>query len=211
MNYAEQQTYLAHGRIAAIAWITASILLAAFTTRSAHASLRSNIAFALVIAATAVSLAYTPDYLHLSVNLEKRLRWAIKIRWRVAIAVLVAGLALASNWAGIATVVTAAAWVTATNLLAGKVLESWLSPAYFWITDFLLLALLLLFGLCSPLVGLGLLVASAHLSIVICERLPFAWSAMVSASAAVLLPVSGPGVHPDREFWPAAIVLFVAA
>ncbi|HEY6251589.1 MAG TPA: methyltransferase domain-containing protein, partial [Candidatus Angelobacter sp.] len=85
------------------------------------------------------------------------------------------------------------------------------SSFYFWIADFLLLAILLLLGLCSPLVGLGLLVGSAHLSIVICEHRPFVWSAMMLASAALLLPVSNPRVPPDREFWSAAIAFFVVA
>lgn len=35
--------------------------------------------FALVVA-IAGSLIYTPDYLHLNVNLRKRARWQIKIR-----------------------------------------------------------------------------------------------------------------------------------
>lgn len=187
MNYSEQQSYLTRGRITATFLIAILALLAVLSAASARASTRSAIAFALLMVATAISLAYTPDYLHLTVNLKKRVRWEIKIRWRMAAAILLVGLSLARNGVDIAVVVIAAAWVLLANFVARRIPESKYASAYFWITDLALLALLLLFGFCSPLVGLGLLAGSAHLSIVTTERSLFLWSAAVTISGWLLV------------------------
>ncbi|HEY6348455.1 MAG TPA: methyltransferase domain-containing protein [Candidatus Angelobacter sp.] len=210
MNYAEQQAHLRQGRIAAICLIGISGLLAALTAAAAYSSTRSIVAFALVVAAVAVSLAYTPDYLHLTVNLKKRVRWEIKIRWRVAAAALLVGLPCASNLPGIAALGVGTAWVIAANLLARPISQSYAS-ACFWLTDLTLVAALLLFGFCGPLVGVGLLVASAHLSIVICEQRPFVWSAAVMVSAWLLLLVLDLRLSFAPQFFLAATGLLVVS
>jgi len=76
------------------------------------------IIFALVITAICGSLFYTPDYLHLNVNWAKRLRWQIKIRWRLVFVVLVLGLLSASSTRDVIIVVLAVAWLAASNFCA---------------------------------------------------------------------------------------------
>jgi hypothetical protein len=78
------------------------------------------IEFGLTALALAVSIYYTPDYLHLTVNDEKRQRWEIKIRWRLIGAVLILGLFSLSGAGSAFRLVAAAGWLTAANLLAAK-------------------------------------------------------------------------------------------
>jgi len=74
--------------------------------------------FALITAALAGSLFYTPDYLHLNVNRTKRLKWQVKIRWRLIVAVLVIGLLSASSTRDVVIVVLAVIWLAASNFCA---------------------------------------------------------------------------------------------
>ena len=211
MNYAEQQTYLRQGRLAAAFLIGILMLFSAVSAASARASTRSTIAFALVIAALAVSLAYAPDYLHLTVNLKKRRRWEIKIRWRVFAAVALGGWLCASNLRGIAVIVISTTWLIAANLTARKIPHGNYFPTYFWITDLALLTILLLYRFSDPLVGAGLLAGSAHLSIVIAERRPLLWSVVVAASAWMLLLVLDLRLSFNPEFFLATSGVLIAS
>ena len=71
----------------------------------------------IIIAALLGSLWYAPDYLHLTVNPEKCLRWQIRIRWRLIAAVLVLGLPVTFNRKGMLVVLAAAAWLLFANLI----------------------------------------------------------------------------------------------
>ena len=204
MNYTDQQTYLMRGRMAAALLVVILLLPGAMTGMSAGAPARSIIAFALVIAALAVSLTYTPDYLHVTVNGKKRIRWAIKIRWRIAVAALVVGMACATSVRGIVVVVIATTWVAAANLLAAKISPGRYAFAFFWVTDLLLIAALLLGRFCYPLVGAGLLAGSAHLCTVICEKRAFLSLALLMGSGWGLLWAS-------RSTLPASPNFFLAA
>ena len=211
MNYTEQQTYLMRGRTAAALLIVAFLSLAAITAIGAGASTRSTVAFALIVAAVAASLAYTPDYLHLTVNRRKRIRWAIKIRWRVAAATLLVGLVCATSVRGTVVVLVATAWVAVANWLGARISAGQYSFAYFWITDLSLVAALLLGRFCDPLVGAGLLAGSAHLCIVICEKRPLAPSAFVLGSGCGLLWVAVSRAPASLNFfWAAAGLLVIA-
>ena len=59
-----------------------------------------TVAFLLASMAVAVLMYYTPDYLHLSVAPEKKRRWEINLRWRIAGAALLLGLLLAPSNGG---------------------------------------------------------------------------------------------------------------
>lgn len=210
MNYAEQHTYLMRGRMAAALLIAIWLSLAAMAALSAGASIRSRVAFSLIVAAIAASLAYSPDYLHLTVNRKKRIRWAVKIRWRIAAVALLAGLACATSLRGIVIVVIAATWVLAANRLASKIPSRYFF-AYFWITDLLLLAVLLLGNLSGPLVGAGLLAGSAHLCIVISEKRPVVPLAVVLGSGGGLLWAAASALPMNPNFFRGAAGLLAVA
>src|SRR5580658_2328421 len=119
MNYVDQQKYLARSRALSAA---CALFVCAMAALCAHASspLPRGILIecAVIIAAIAGSLWYTPDYLHLSVNPDKCLRWQIRIRWRLAAAVLLLGLPVTFNRHGMFVVLASAAWLIFANLIA---------------------------------------------------------------------------------------------
>lgn len=211
MNYAEQHTYLMRGRMTAALLIAVLLALAATAAITAGASIRSMIAFSLIVAALAASLAYSPDYLHLTVNKKKRIRWAIKIRWRITAAALLVGLASATSVRGIVVVLIAITWMLAANWLAGKISSRQYSFAYFWITDLLLLAALLLGNFCHPLVGAGLLAGSAHLCIVISEERPLVPLAVVLGSGCGLLWAMASRLPTNPNFFRSVLGLLIVA
>jgi len=187
MNYAEQRRYLEQNRIYVVIVLFVWMVLAALCLKSSTASTRAIIGFVLVVVAIGFSVAYTPDYLHLTVNPRKRLSWEIKIRWRIAAAALVIGLLSVSSLREVIVVVAATAWVAVTNLVARSIVASRHAAAYFWLTDLAFMAVLMLSRLCDPLVGVALLAGAAHLSVVICERRVLLWSFVVAISAWLLL------------------------
>jgi 2-polyprenyl-3-methyl-5-hydroxy-6-metoxy-1,4-benzoquinol methylase len=188
MNYADQQKYLARSRALSAA---CSFLVCAVAALCAHASspLPRGILIecAIVIAALAGSLWYTPDYLHLSVNPEKCLRWQIRIRWRVAAAVLLLGLPVTFNRHGMFVVLASAAWLLAANFVAKSAARPAAVPAYFLATDFALLAGLLFTARVNLLLGAVLFAAAIHVSIVASEKRLLLWTILAAASGGFMI------------------------
>ena len=136
-----------------------------------------TITFALIIAALAGSLFYTPDYLHLNVNRTKRFRWQVKIRWRLIPAGLVIGLLSGTNVRGVEIVLASCTWLVVANLLAKRVTSPQYSSLYFWITDLALLGTLVFST--TPIdfiLAAALIAASLHLAVVTSERSTLGWS-----------------------------------
>jgi 2-polyprenyl-3-methyl-5-hydroxy-6-metoxy-1,4-benzoquinol methylase len=191
VNYAEQQRYLDRSR-----WWAALFVLALFVAgvclavASPHSWL-ITVTFELVIVALAGSLSYSPDYLHLNVNLEKRQRWVIKIRWRLIAAGLVIGIISNPSAHGVIFILAAVAWLTAANFLAKAAVPRQLLPAYFWATDLALLSTLFLALHINLLVGVALVAAAAHLSIVICEKYIWEWVGVVFIGGCALIVWAG--------------------
>src|SRR5438105_4452797 len=80
MNYSEQQQFFQRSRMWAAAFVVLLLAIAGACVTIAGTFTRSTaIAFVLTILATVVSMGYTPNYLHLTVNPQKRSRWQIKI------------------------------------------------------------------------------------------------------------------------------------
>src|SRR5207253_356608 len=101
MNYSEQQQFFKRSRMLAAGFAVLLIAAAGACAAIVGTLTRSStIAFALTLLAMAISLAYTPNYLHLTVNPQKRSRWQTKIRWRLAGLVLVIGLLLVPRGTG---------------------------------------------------------------------------------------------------------------
>src|SRR5215470_2115594 len=113
MNYAQQASYLRSSRVRAFAIALALLVLAAACVVSSRASKPAALVlFGLMISAIAVSVCYTSDYLHLTVNFEKAARWEIKIRWRVIACVLGIGLLLSSRTGDVLLCLLATGWLT---------------------------------------------------------------------------------------------------
>jgi len=188
MDYAKQQEFLNRSRMygAAVALLLIATAAACLSTSGAHTA-GTAFPIAITIVALVISVWYSPDYLHLTVNSGKKARWEIKIRWRLIPAVLVLGALMAGGSRGLILMATAAAWLTGANLLARLAVPSHYFPAYFWGTDFAPLAALLLATRFDLLLGAALLAAAAHLSIVVCEKNPFRWAAIISISGGLLL------------------------
>jgi SAM-dependent methyltransferase len=145
----------------------------------------------LTLFAISISIAYTPNYLHLTVNHQKRSRWQIKIRWRLASLVLVIGLVLVPWGSGDLVVVAAVFWLTGATLLARRIVPAPRFPIWFWVTDFALLAALLLTTQIDTITAAILLAAAAHLAIIVEDKRTMGWSALVAVLADVLIVLVG--------------------
>lgn len=192
MNYTEQQIFLKYSRLwGAACALSLFALGAACLKMQTKLILPHALIFAFTLAALAGSLLYTPDYLHLNVNLEKRSRWEIKIRWRLIAAVLLIGMFSVSTGRGAIFVLTAIGWLAGANLSAKYIVPSRFFSAYFWAADLILLFSSALLIRSNLLVIAALLAAAAHLSIVIREKNPWPWAAIVFVSGGPLILVAG--------------------
>jgi 2-polyprenyl-3-methyl-5-hydroxy-6-metoxy-1,4-benzoquinol methylase len=194
VNFTEQEKYLKRGRV----WAAACALLtfAAFYVAAAPSlfwfvlfgSYRTPIVTsAFIVASIAFSLFYTPDYLHLNVNLTKRLRWQIKIRWRLYGAALIIGLLAASDLKGMVVPLIVVVALSAANLFAKSVMSPRYAVLYFWLTDCAVLMGLFLARQIHFLVAIALIMAAAHLAIVSCEKGAVIWGGIVAAGSLLFM------------------------
>lgn len=171
----------------------------------------SLIASFLIVLAICISMGYTPDYLHLTVNTQKSLQWQAKIRWRVVGLVLILGLVLVPRGISDITIIVATVWLAGTNLLLKESSPKHLLARYFWVTDFALLAVLLLLNQIPLAFGAILLAAVTHLAVVTCRNHPFRRADIIAALAGILILMAG---RQQRLGWGnilADIVVVVAA
>ena len=179
MNYREQEKFLQGSRIwggvVCLAFLAAAV--AVRLTARGRWTTGETIFFPLIALAVAVLMYYTPDYLHLSVTPDKKLRWEIKLRWRIIAAVLVLGLALAHGNSGRLFTLFAVAWLAGANWLARKKLPAAFLPVFFWVTDLVPLFLSLIKADAgTAAIMLLLLATAAHLAIVRKEAHHFRWA-----------------------------------
>lgn len=188
MDYAKQHEFLSRSRVWGSALVIALMAMAAaWIETSENQGEGVAIAFGFTMAALAISLWYSPDYLHLTVNPNKTRGWEIKIRWRVIAALLLMGLLLAGSIRGVIELLAAVAWLAGANFLAQAAVPSKWFPAYYWATDLILLVVFLLVAQFNLLLGVAMVAAAAHLSIVICKRHTFRWAAVVSSLGGLLI------------------------
>jgi 2-polyprenyl-3-methyl-5-hydroxy-6-metoxy-1,4-benzoquinol methylase len=187
VNFTEQQKYLKRGRVwadlAALLTLVSSFLLWSIFCVDGRIP---GIVFTLVIIAVAGSLVYTPDYLHLNVNLTKRARWQIKIRWRLIAVGFVIGVLSEPTVRGVVTVSVACFCFAAVNIFAKTAVTPRYSSVYFWITDCLLVAALSLITQLHFMVVMAFIIATAHLAIVTCEKHILLWTGVVTVSGSAL-------------------------
>jgi 2-polyprenyl-3-methyl-5-hydroxy-6-metoxy-1,4-benzoquinol methylase len=189
MRYTEQEQYLRASRVWGAVAVLLLLVLAALSSSFVPGVPRLLlIPFAVCIAALAISLCYTPDYLYLTVDPAKPVRWQIKIRWRIIAAVLVIAAFFVSSVGDAVVVGLAILWLVAANLLAKK-LPQRDAVLLFWATDFLLLGALLLSGRLGPLVVTILLAAATHLAVAVAGKAAALWAVITSAAGSLLLLV----------------------
>ncbi|HEY2233142.1 MAG TPA: hypothetical protein VGK01_06660, partial [Candidatus Angelobacter sp.] len=94
MNYRDQEIFFRGSRVWGGAVCLGFLAVAALSRVTFNGRWRSSetVAFLLASIAAAVLMYYTPDYLHLSVTPEKKRRWEINLRWRIAGTALLLGL-----------------------------------------------------------------------------------------------------------------------
>ncbi|HKV91353.1 MAG TPA: class I SAM-dependent methyltransferase [Candidatus Angelobacter sp.] len=194
MNYREQEKFLQGSRIwggiVCLAFLAATVAVRVAARGRWRAG--ETIVFPLVALAIAVLMYYTPDYLHLSVTPEKKRLWEIKLRWRIMGAALVLGMALTPGNRGRIFTLFAVAWLAAANWLAHKKIPAKFLPAFFWITDLVLLFLSLIDADAGTAGGttaimLLLLAASAHLAIVRKQDHHLRWAAITFVSGLLIV------------------------
>jgi SAM-dependent methyltransferase len=203
VRYREQELYFIGSRVA-------GALVVALVGVFAGACLKSfgipkpvpAIEFGLIALALAVSIYYTPDYLHLTVAPAKPLNWAIKVRWRIIAAILVLGVFALSHRTGTLVLGGALAWLIVAGLLANKLSQPF-AAFYFWGTDFALLAALILAGRLKGPLAVVLLAVSAHFSVVISTKLSVLWGMFAGISGCALLAAQFRSPHQD----PASIAI----
>jgi hypothetical protein len=84
MDYVEQERFLKVSRYLGATCVLALTAGGALALRATpNARWPELVVYALTLAALAVSLAYTPGYLHLTVYPRKRARWQAKMGWPV--------------------------------------------------------------------------------------------------------------------------------
>jgi 2-polyprenyl-3-methyl-5-hydroxy-6-metoxy-1,4-benzoquinol methylase/heme/copper-type cytochrome/quinol oxidase subunit 4 len=213
MDYGKQQQFLRGSRLSGLLVVAALLLVATLAFRlSADESAPMLAMSAMAVLALAVSIYYVPDYLHLTVNPEKRKRWIIKIRWRIVVAVLVLGCLAVSTMNQRAMIAVAAVWIAAINLLAKHVPDRYLW-IYFLAGDLAALAPLLFSPAASLWMGAVLLAAALHLAIVISgENIPVRAGFALAVAGAVFFTAMhrhGSGVQQEAVF--ACLLLFSAA
>jgi 2-polyprenyl-3-methyl-5-hydroxy-6-metoxy-1,4-benzoquinol methylase len=181
VNFTEQEKYLKRGRAWSAVCVVCTVAAAVYAWKLSGITARMPVIIcALVVATLCGSLFYTPDYLHLNVNLNKRMRWQIKIRWRLLGVGLIFGLASASNVRDVIVVIAVIAWLAAANSLAKSVASPPNASIYFGATDCLAVAYLLFATQINPLLAVAIIMASAHLEIVSWENLG-QWTGFVAA------------------------------
>ena len=190
MNYRDQEKFIRGSRIWGAVFslcLVVSAIPLRFVARGRW-SVESTVAFLLAALAVAVLIYYTPDYLHLSVRPERKFHWEIKIRWRIAAAVLIFGILLASSNGGRMFAVIVALCIAGINWAAArqKIPRDKLA-AIFWTTDLVLIFVSLMGASAGQgAIILLLLAAAAHIAIVRREDGHLRWAGITLASGIVL-------------------------
>src|SRR5438445_5773635 len=132
MNYRDQEKFFRGSRIWGGAVCLGFLAIAAVSRLTFNGRWRTieTVAFLLASIAAAVLMYYTPDYLHLSVTPEKKRRWEINLRWRIAGIALLLGLLLAPSNAGRLFAIFAGLALAGANWLAHKHVRAGTLPVF---------------------------------------------------------------------------------
>jgi 2-polyprenyl-3-methyl-5-hydroxy-6-metoxy-1,4-benzoquinol methylase len=211
VRYSEQQDYLDGSRLWAAAAAALVCVFAAICLRtSPRVRLLFAIEFVLVAIALAISIYYTPDYLHLTVTPNKPMRWLVKVRWRIIAAAFVLGVLAISSMTDFLVLAAALVWLLAANFMANKFGNG--QPAlYFSARDLTLVAVLLFAGQLNLLAATVIVAAAAHLSVVVARQSPMRWAIFNSSFGCFILVGGFWRRYYDPKFLVAACGLVVAS
>jgi 2-polyprenyl-3-methyl-5-hydroxy-6-metoxy-1,4-benzoquinol methylase len=171
LNYEEQQKYFQRGRTrtnSCLAGIAASSLWLLWAARGQ--TQRDKAIFGLIVVALLVNLAYTPDYLNLSVDPLKKTRWATRIRSRVVLVVFLFAMAFdliqprrheLSYWWWLR--LAAPAWLAMTNFVTERAGFREQAAGWRWFADWLLILTAIFFLDLHYLISVSLLAAAAQI------------------------------------------------
>lgn len=136
MDYAAQQRYFARSRLLGVTAVAAALAIALTVVRYwwPGPGARVLLAYMLFCIATAASLYYTPDYLHLTVRPDKSRHWAVKIRWRIAVSLFIIGVLLQPSFLSRLEIVIAALLVGTVNFAAARFVPKRIA-LFYWIAD----------------------------------------------------------------------------
>ena len=196
MDYAAQKTFLAASKLWSVAIALALLAASALPLRYYSAPLAILGLYALILLATAASLAYTPDYLHLTAYPAKRVRWAVRVRYPLLATALALGLLFCHSRRSFIALLAAIAFLALTNFLVSRSSDHGASLLLSAMDYFVVFALLA-FARLDPLIAAALFAALIHLFVVATKRRPYACAMLASIavfSAIVtgfLLQVSG--------------------
>ncbi|MGZ4845847.1 MAG: class I SAM-dependent methyltransferase [Candidatus Angelobacter sp.] len=212
MNYRHQEDFLLGSRIWGGVVGVAFVAIAVATRLVFGGRWRTTqtIVFLLAAIAVAVLMYYTPDYLHLSVTLEKKRRWEINLRWRIIAAIVLLGLLLASSNSGRLFTLFAGALLAGLNWIALKKIPPGKLGVYFWTTDLLLLFLSLIRADAgTAAILLIVLAAAAHMAIVRREDRHLLWAGIALVSGFVVVSFAT-GPLGRNAFLSGSLLLLVA-
>ncbi|PYP84515.1 MAG: hypothetical protein DMG65_22335 [Candidatus Angelobacter sp. Gp1-AA117] len=211
MNYGKQEKYLRRSRIWTMVAVVIVLVVSWMCLHAAAAAISRStlIVFVLVVAALSASLLYTPDYLQLTVNPEKRWRWQVKIRWRIIAAVLVLGMIMPSGNHDRSIAVTSAVCLALVNLAAAKLVRGRYFALYFLLTDFLIVSTFSdsHSGFLLPVLWLA---AMFHLFIVSYDRRPWLGMGILVPFIYLLASFRPPNESRSLHYSAAALVAVVA-
>jgi 2-polyprenyl-3-methyl-5-hydroxy-6-metoxy-1,4-benzoquinol methylase len=190
MNYRDQENFLRSSRIRG-ALVCLGFLATAVAVRLTFIGrwrITQTIVYFLAAIAVAVLMYYTPDYLHLSVAPEKKRRWEINLRWRIAGAAFLLGVMLSPSNSGRVFAVFAGLVLAAANWLALKKIPPPKLGVFFWSTDLVLLFLSLVRADAgTAAILLIVLAAAAHMAIVRREDRHLRWTWITFLSGMVVV------------------------
>lgn len=212
MDYSVQANYLTSSRRWGILSFTALSLAGILALFSSPFSWLTAAVYPPIVLALAASLAYTPDYLHLTAYPLKRTRWQTRVRWPVLAVSVLLCLLFCRSRTDVAVLSASVAWLAVCNLFATHLLTPWLFPWFFFTTDFALIAFLVLRSDVGWLLAGALLAASAHMVAVVCEKLPFIFAGIVGTAGIALLSLAAHlrHIHPQSAAALAAPLLVSA-
>lgn len=204
MRYREQQYYFTGSRAAGAIAAGLVVIFAVVCWKNFRVpGLLLEIEFGIITLALAIAIYYTPDYLHITVAAHKPLRWAVRVRWRIIAATLVLGLLAVSNRNEILVVCASILWLIVANLLVRRLSDAF-ATIYFWGTDVLLVAALVLAGRLKAPFSVVLVAASAYFAVVISKRFPVLWGLFAGALGCSLVALGVWRAHQHPALFPIA-------
>jgi 2-polyprenyl-3-methyl-5-hydroxy-6-metoxy-1,4-benzoquinol methylase len=210
MNYEEQKKYFDRGRWFSLFAVIAILFFGYFALLRWRDRVPVSVIAVCIclLIGTMAALAYLPDYIHLSVERNKAVRWAVMVRWRIAAGALVALLAATPiTLIRVLLIVCCVAWL----VVAAVVAKKWIPPkhalVWLWTTDISLIAVLLIrFGIPRVLATMLFLFAA---TLMLAAIKPPLWWFVTSFLSSGLILLASPGIPMNPDPAPETALIWV--